>query len=216
MIARNDPLAAMRAWIDAVNRRDRARCQGAWHGDATWSNRASGLTWNGPEEITAQLWNWLDACPDLHISITDAFSNDSRGLVEVAWRGTHSREIASRGGTIAPTGRRLAWNTGYLVGTRDGRITSITDYYDALSLLPYPSSFPELASVEVRGDRLSPPFARSQLRRGYFPELATIHLTISFPQLACIAWEGGNSDSDTSLAPVPAPGTFPDLAGCRW
>jgi len=29
--------------------------------------------------------------------------------------------------------------TCYFVGTRDGKMASITEYYDALSLLPYPA-----------------------------------------------------------------------------
>jgi len=121
------------------------------------------------------------------------------------------------GGTVGPTGRRLAWTTCYFVGTRDGKMASITEYYDALSLLPPPSSFPELAGVKVRDYPGSPPFARVSLRGVSFPALATIDLMTSFPQLAAIRWEEGNDDeADTLSFRAPMMATFPDLAKCRW
>ena len=213
----DDPLDVVREWMDALNGRNRVRTQRVWREDAIWRNCASGRTWNGPEEITTQLWSWLDACPDLRIEMTDSFSSGSRGLVEVAWRGTHSRAMVTPGGTVAPTGRRLVWSTCYLVGTRDGKMASITEYYDAVSLLPPPASFPELARVEVKDYLVSPPFARVALRRGYFPALATIDLTTSFPQLAGIRWEEGDEDeADTVPFRAPTAATFPDLAKCRW
>ena len=217
MTGADDPLNVVREWMDALNGRNRVRSQRVWREDAIWRNRASGRTWNGPEEITTQLWSWLDACPDLRIEMTDSFSSGSRGLVEVTWRGTHSRAVVTAGGTIAPTGRRLAWSTCYLVGTRDGKLASITDYYDASNLLPPPASFPELARVEVRVDPGSRPVARVSLRRGYFPALATIGPTISFPQLAGIRWEEGD-EAEADILPfrVPMVATFPELAKCRW
>jgi ketosteroid isomerase-like protein len=217
MTKADDPLEVVREWMDAVNGRNRVRSQRVWREDAVWRNRASGRRWNGPEAITTQLWSWLDACPDLRVELTDSFSSGSRGLVEVTWRGTQSRAIVTAGGTVAPTGRRLAWSTCYLVGTREGKLASLTDYYDAMSLLPPPASFPELARVEVRGDPGSPPVARGSLRRGYFPALATIDLTTSFPQLAGIRWEEGEDDgADILPFRPPIMATFPDLAKCRW
>jgi hypothetical protein len=120
-------------------------------------------------------------------------------------------------GTVAPTGRHLAWSTCYLVGLRDGKMASITEYYDAVSLLPPPASFPELARVEVRVYPASPPVTRVSLRRGYFPVLATIDLTTSFPQLAGTRWEEGD-EVEADIPPFRAPmmATFPDLAKCRW
>jgi hypothetical protein len=63
----------------------------------------------------------------------------------------------------------------------------------------------------------SPPYARVSLRRGYFPALATIDLTTSFPQLAGIRWEEGEDDG-ADILPFRAPttATFPELAKCRW
>lgn len=217
MTETDDPLDVVREWLDALNGRNRVRSQRVWRKDAVWRNRASGQTWNGPEEITTRLWSWLDACPDLRIELTDSFSSGFRGLVEVTWQGTHSRALVTPGGMIAPTGRSLAWSTCYLVGTREGKMASITDYFDAVSLLPPPASFPELARVEVRVDSGSPPVARGSLRRGYFPALATIDLTTSFPQLAGIRWEEGD-EAEADILPFRAPmmATFPELAKCRW
>lgn len=217
MTTSTDSLRPMREWIEALSQRDRARCRAAWYEDAVWMNRASGQTWRGPDEITSQLWNWREACPDLHIEIADDSSSGSRGFVEAIWAGKQSRPFATPRGVVAPTGKRLAWTTGYLFDTRAGQVSAITEYFDASGLLPYPFTFPSVAYVEVREHGPLPGAAQATTKRRFFPAIAVIDLTSAFPELAPIAWDE-RDDAAVEVRPrsVPTPTSFPNLARHPW
>jgi ketosteroid isomerase-like protein len=213
----DDPISLMRTWIAALNERDRATCRTAWCENAVWRNRATGRSWNGPEEITAQLWTWHDACPDLHVEMTDGFSSLSRGGIETTWTGTHAGLLIAPPGRRDGVGRRLNWSAGYLFDTRNGKVSSVTEYCDSWRVLLYPSSFPTLASVEVRGRAASRSIPRVFTNRGLFPALAAIDVMTSFPELAGIPWEEEDGGMAGALAfHAPMATTFPDIARSRW
>ena len=216
MPATDDCVTCMREWIEALNDADRTRCEGAWCADAVWRNHASGSVWNGPAEITRQLWLWHAAFPDLRLDLTDSFSAGDRGALEVGWSGTYSGHVETPDGSIVPTGRQIRWSTCYLFDTQDGRVVEVREFFDPNSLLPRPAGFPKLASVEIReyttAGRSSA--VRSSMRP-FFPALATIDMSSRFPTLAGVSWdEGDYAPPPRSRDPVPT--TFPDVARCRW
>jgi hypothetical protein len=124
---------------------------------------------------------------------------------------------------IAPPSRRdgvgkhRTWSAGYLFDTRNGKVSSVTEYWDSWSILLYPSSFPTLASVEVRSRAVSRSTPRVFTNRGLFPALAAIDVMTSFPELAGIPWEEDESGmAGTPAFRAPLAATFPDLARSRW
>ncbi|MGN6743360.1 MAG: ester cyclase, partial [Amnibacterium sp.] len=86
-----------------------------------------------PDEAIAGFRQWRTALPDVTGTITRLVVDGDLVAMEIRWRGTHTGPLATPGGEVPPTGRRIeVWAT-FWQEWRDGRIVAERHHLDLLS-----------------------------------------------------------------------------------
>jgi steroid delta-isomerase-like uncharacterized protein len=99
-------------------------------------NYATGQTFNGKDEFRGFMSSFKSAFPDLIIKHTLVFE-DANGNValEFEGEGTHTGPLASPGGAIPPTGKKVKFLVCETHRIVNGKIASIHNYQDSGSLM---------------------------------------------------------------------------------
>jgi len=95
-----------------------------------------GTTFEGTDGFLGFMGGFKNAFPDLTISVTHQVASEDGIVSECTWNGTHTGELATPAGTIAPTGRSVTgarfcevWDV------EDGKITKVVNYQDLATWL---------------------------------------------------------------------------------
>ncbi len=78
---------------------------------------------------------WADAFPDGAITVDRLTAAGDTVVVEFTGRGTHTGDLKTPMGTIAPTGRPITLQLCDVIDFQDGKIASQRTYFDAASLM---------------------------------------------------------------------------------
>jgi steroid delta-isomerase-like uncharacterized protein len=129
-----DGVKLMREWYEGVDGHDLDRVLAACAPDCEVV--APGVTVKGREEIRAFLQGFLDAMPDIehrtqHITAAD----DDLVVVELTGYGTHTGNLSSPDGPIAPTGKSVELRSCGVSKIADGKIASYHLYWDQMQFL---------------------------------------------------------------------------------
>jgi len=89
----------------------------------------------GPDEAVAAWRTWATAFPDSKGEIHNTVHSGDTVVVEVTWTGTHTGQLQTPRGTIAPTGKRIQLRACQINTVRNGKIESTHHYFDMGSLL---------------------------------------------------------------------------------
>ncbi|MEG3634451.1 ester cyclase [Micromonospora palythoicola] len=108
-------------------RRDVARLPELYATDAHYA--MPGVTVR-PPELPALLRTWTGAFPDLRVEPLGAVRTAGGAAVEQLLTGTHTGVLHTPFGTVAPTGRDVAWEVVDVVRVRRGRIAAWRSYFD--------------------------------------------------------------------------------------
>ncbi|MFI7552487.1 ester cyclase [Micromonospora sediminimaris] len=108
-------------------RRDVARLPELYATDAHYA--MPGVTVR-PTELPALLRTWTGAFPDLRVDPLGAVRTAGGAAVEHLLTGTHTGVLHTPFGTVAPTGRDVAWEVVDVVRVRRGRIAAWRSYFD--------------------------------------------------------------------------------------
>lgn len=89
----------------------------------------------GPEGLIELSETFHRAMPDLEHKMVDCVAADETVAWELEFSGTHTGPLATPGGTIPPTGRRLHFSSCDYIKLAGGRVVSFHLYMDSGALL---------------------------------------------------------------------------------
>ncbi len=117
-------------WATAWNEHD-VDAIVAWYAVEGTHRMASGITYQGADDVRAMVQRTLGAYPDLRFEVRRAFATEHDFVIEYTMRGHQESAIGDRPGT----GRAVEVD-GVLVGTTDadGRVAACVDYLDHLTI----------------------------------------------------------------------------------
>lgn len=130
-----DAAALVRASHEAFNARDFDRVDEIVAGDLEHTNVATGETFRGPEGMKRFERGWIEAFSDAETEIVSLHGGDDFAVVEFIGRGTHDGPLASPGGELPPTGRRIETHFCEVFEVRDGRLVRGRIYFDLVTLM---------------------------------------------------------------------------------
>ena len=73
----------------------------------------------------------IEGYPDMTIGVMERYIDGDTVICQVRWRATNSGVFQG----VEPTGRKVDLRIAYFFKMKDGRINSITEYYDLATLL---------------------------------------------------------------------------------
>jgi predicted ester cyclase len=148
--------AVSRRWIEVFNERDDAGEAGV-RGPDYIAHAPASLE---PARLDSEAWTrflagFVEAFPDLQLSVEDAVGEGDLVAQRVHFRGTHTGEFQG----LPPTQRKVSFSGLELNRFVDGRVSEHWFQMDALGLLQ------QLGLVVVPGPRLLPRVLTHQLRK---------------------------------------------------
>lgn len=127
----NENKTAVRAFFDAVNRRDLDSVRRMVDPGFVDHFGPTGGT-RGVEAFIDLFGMITSAFPDLHVAVEDAIAEGDRVAVRLTVSGTHQGVLM---GTVEPTGRRAAWDGMDLIRFEDGRMVERWGLRDIFGLM---------------------------------------------------------------------------------
>jgi predicted ester cyclase len=148
--------AASRRWIEVFNERDDAG-EADVRGPAYTAHAPASLE---PAPLDSEAWTrflagFVEAFPDLQLSVEDAVGEGDLVAQRVHFRGTHTGEFQG----LPPTQRKVSFSGLELNRFVDGRVSEHWFQMDALGLLQ------QLGLVVVPGPRLLPRLLAHRLKK---------------------------------------------------
>jgi steroid delta-isomerase-like uncharacterized protein len=96
---------------------------------------ALGQTLTGREGFRRFMERFAIASSDMKKDVTNQIASDDRVVSEFTLKGTHDGSLRTQTGEIPPTGRSIELEVVEVVGIRDGKVASITNYSDTSTLM---------------------------------------------------------------------------------
>lgn len=125
------PEATVRAFFEALNRRDYARAQACIAEHCQWESLGSHTSRVGPAAVIAGLREFTGAFPDWRAELQRVIASGACVVVEWNTSGTFQKPFRDR----EPNGKRFQRRGCAVAEVTDGRITRYRDYYDRAILL---------------------------------------------------------------------------------
>lgn len=89
----------------------------------------------GADQMIGVWQGWATAFPDSKASFERAAATGNTVVLELTWRGTHRGPLTMPEGPIAPTGKTIEIRACQIVEVADGKVRSITHYFDIATML---------------------------------------------------------------------------------
>ena len=137
-----DLIKTARSVVDAFNDNDWDRFGSLMTPNALYNEVGTQRRLQGVAEISQGLQSWKEAMPDVKGTVTNAFANTDRAVLEVTWEGTHTGPLAGPGGTIPASGKRQVTHSAWVFHVDGDRIKESRNYFDMLSLLQQLGALP--------------------------------------------------------------------------
>ncbi|MEX0781387.1 MAG: ester cyclase [Dehalococcoidia bacterium] len=126
-----DPVAIIRQYLDAWNRRDWDAFRAALHPTDYTYMGGDGVVQRGVDAGVAVGQTYATAFPDGRLDITRALSCQGNvALIEFTVTGTHTGPLLG----IAPTGKRVSLPVCNVAEIRDDKIVNEHEYLDSLAM----------------------------------------------------------------------------------
>ncbi len=130
-----DLIKTARSVVDAFNDNDWDRFGSLMTPNALYNEVGTQRRLQGVAEISQGLQSWKEAMPDVKGTVTNAFANTDRAVLEVTWEGTHTGPLAGPGGTIPASGKPQVTTSAWVFEFEGDKIKESRNYFDMLSLL---------------------------------------------------------------------------------
>ena len=125
------PEATLRAYFDALNRRDYARAAACIADHCQWESFGSHTMRVGPAAVIAGLREFTTAFPDWRAEVQRVIASAHCVVVEWNTSGTFDKPFRGR----EPNGKRFERRGCGVAEVDDGRISRYRDYYDRAIML---------------------------------------------------------------------------------
>lgn len=103
--------------------------------DVVYTETGTSLRLEGIDACDAAWHAWRTAMPDLTGTVLRTLEDGDQAAIEIHWVGTQTGPLATPGGEIPPTGRRVEILSTQWVTARDGHTAVIDHHLDLLGLL---------------------------------------------------------------------------------
>lgn len=130
-----DLIKTARSVLDAFNDNDWGRYGSLLTPNALYNEVGTQRRLQGVAEIVQGLQGWKEAMPDVKGTVTNAFANVDRAVLEITWEGTHTGPLAGPGGTIPASGKRQVTPSAWVFDFDGDKIRESRNYFDMLALL---------------------------------------------------------------------------------
>ncbi len=130
-----DLIKTARSVLEAFNDNDWDRFGSLMTANSLYNEVGTQRRLQGVAEISQGLQSWKEAMPDVKGTVTNAFANTDRAVLEVTWEGTHTGPLAGPGGTIPASGKRQVTTSAWVFEFEGDRIKESRNYFDMLSML---------------------------------------------------------------------------------
>jgi steroid delta-isomerase-like uncharacterized protein len=141
-VTEQDLIKTARSVVDAFNDNDWDRFGSLMTPNALYNEVGTQRRLQGVAEITQGLQSWKEAMPDVKGTVTNAFANTGRALLEITWEGTHTGPLAGPSGTMPASGKRQVTDSAWVFYVDGDRIKESRNYFDMLSLLQQLGALP--------------------------------------------------------------------------
>ena len=121
-----DALTLARAFLDGLNRGDRAGVQKLLAENVTETQPLEREAISGPEAVVASIWSYRNSFPDLHVEVTDGFASGDRAAVQFTSVGTYEPY------TYGANAKQITWRGCAIVRAHAGQIVQLDTYMDWL------------------------------------------------------------------------------------
>jgi steroid delta-isomerase-like uncharacterized protein len=125
------PEGVVRAYFDALNRRDYSRAAGCIAEHCVWESLGSHTQRVGPAAVVAGLRDFVTAFPDWRAELQRVMSDGNCVVIEWATSGTFEKPFRDR----APNGKRFERRGCAVAEVSGGKISRYRDYYDRAIML---------------------------------------------------------------------------------
>lgn len=134
----------VRALADSFNAREWDNARKYLSDDLEFVDLAMGHTTHGPDEFLAYAQGWAGAFSDMQLEVRSAIGDDNHAAGEFVGRGTHDGPLPSPDGQmIAATGRSMEEPFTWFCDVSGGKLTSVRDYYNPMSIMSQLGLMPE-------------------------------------------------------------------------
>ncbi len=130
-----DLIKTARSVVEAFNDNDWDRFGSLMTATTRYNEVGTQRRLQGVAEISQGLQSWKEAMPDVKGTVTNAFANTDRAVLEVTWEGTHTGPLAGPGGTIPASGKPLVTPSAWVFEFEGDKIKESRNYFDMLSFL---------------------------------------------------------------------------------
>ncbi len=130
-----DLIKTARSVLDAFNDNDWGRYGSLLTPNALYNEVGTQRRLQGVAEIVQGLQGWKEAMPDVKGTVTNAFANVDRAVLEITWEGTHTGPLAGPGGTIPASGKRQVTPSAWVFDFDGDKIRESRNYFDMLAFL---------------------------------------------------------------------------------
>jgi steroid delta-isomerase-like uncharacterized protein len=130
-----DNAALARAIYDAFSQGDFERVLQDVAEDVEVVFIPTGQTFRGRQGFADFMRGHKTGFPDMRIEVTNQIVADDYVVNEFVAQGTHTGSLATPTGTIAPTGRRATFTVCEVCRFQGGKLASVHNYQDMVSLL---------------------------------------------------------------------------------
>jgi predicted ester cyclase len=115
------------AWLD--------KGMAAFAADAEGIDVPSGATLRGPDGHKRLVLFFVENFPDLRVELTNAFATEDQVVLEGTWWWTNPGPLPLPAGAIPSTRRSCELRCCFVFQIRNGKIVSVHNYYDMLTML---------------------------------------------------------------------------------
>jgi len=134
-VTEQDLIKTARSVVEAFNDNDWDRFGSLMTATTRYNEVGTQRRLQGVAEISQGLQSWKEAMPDVKGTVTNAFANTDRAVLEVTWEGTHTGPLAGPGGTIPASGKPLVTPSAWVFEFEGDKIKESRNYFDMLSFL---------------------------------------------------------------------------------
>ena len=108
---------------------------------------SNGFVAKGKDNFRTFFLSFKTACPDIKIIHRNIFGGGDWVAVEFGATGTHTGPLMTPNGTVPPTGRAISLNVCEIHEWKNGKLTRIVNYQDAMSLMAQLGLLPQPAGL---------------------------------------------------------------------
>ncbi|HEY3079910.1 MAG TPA: ester cyclase [Chloroflexota bacterium] len=153
MATEQDVLRVARENIDAFSSGDRDRFRANLAADAVYDELATGRRVQGADKVTEVSWSWRQAFPDARGTITNALASGETAVLEILWEGTQTGALATPGGELPASGRRVRIPAVQVIRVSGGKLQEGRHYFDMFGMLQQLGAVPGPAQASAGTSR---------------------------------------------------------------